>query len=84
MQRYIVLVADSDEIILRMLDCHCRWCSQTKMGVNIIKQTQVVHFRKNNKPQTDFEFKEDSDLELCHKVHSKIFVKFYRNSRYIE
>ena len=37
------------------------------MSVNISK-TKVVHFRKNNKVLTDFEFKlGDSILEVCHK-----------------
>ena len=52
----IVLIAENEKSLQRMLDKLNSWCSSSRLDVNCAK-SQVIHFRKENEAETNFEFK---------------------------
>ena len=60
----IILLAESEEDLQKMLDCTNEWCKKWKMFVNKDK-TKIVHFRNKRKPQTMYKFLfDESELEI--------------------
>ena len=51
----LVLLAESEENLQRMLDAMNKWCYQWRVVINMEK-TNIVHFRRRNVRQTMFEF----------------------------
>ena len=52
----IVLLAENENNLQKMLDCVYNWCSKWRMTINIDK-TNVIHFRKKRNAMTNHEFK---------------------------
>ena len=52
----IVLLAENENNLQKMLDCVYNWCSKWRMTINIDK-TNVIHFRKKRTVVTNHEFK---------------------------
>ena len=51
----IVLVAQSETNLQKMLDCLNNWCTKWRLKINVEK-TKVVHFRRTGEPRTDVNF----------------------------
>ena len=52
----IVLLAENEVNLQFMLSTLEKWCRDWKLDVNL-KKSNVIHFRKNNLPETLFKFK---------------------------
>ncbi len=51
----IVLFSETEEGLQVMLDCLYNWIRKWRMSINADK-TKVVHFRRKNDPQSQFQF----------------------------
>ena len=59
----IVIIAEDEEKLQGMLDKVDSWCRTWRLSINNTK-TEVIHFRKEHDPQTDFDFKfGDAEIE---------------------
>jgi hypothetical protein len=52
----LVIMAENETVLQKMIDKCGEWCMQWRLNVNISK-TKVVHFRTSNFPRTNFVFK---------------------------
>ncbi len=52
----LVLLADSEFDLQKLLDILCTWCKRWRLVVNIDK-TKVIHFRKKGVAQTAYDFR---------------------------
>ena len=60
----LVLIADSEVELQRLINIVKKWCATLKLQVNLDK-TKVVHYRKVRKSQTKFTFRwEDQEIEI--------------------
>ena len=71
----IVLFAENEEDLQRLIEHVYKWCNKWKMFVNSDK-TKVVHFRNSRKPVSLFKFSYgDMDLEIV-KTYNYLGVNF--------
>ena len=71
----IVLISNDEESLQRMLNFANEWCRKWRMSINVDK-TQVVHFRKPTKAQTEFVFQFGSSYLKTVKKYKYLGVIF--------
>jgi exonuclease III len=52
----LVIIAEDEKNLQAMLEIVDRWCKKWRMNINATK-TEVIHFRKESKPKSAFQFK---------------------------